>query len=720
MESEKVKLVSGDLALSDPKDDRLGYAPFAEHLADSICRMFTPEGMVVAIYGSWGLGKTTVLNFVQHYLQEKPEKERPEIIRFNPWWFSGREDLVRDFFGQLVLLFEKHRVMAHAVREKLADLADFITAVPVTPYAQALGPLAKLLRPKQKDVSELKEHIADALRKQKKRILVVIDDIDRLTAEEIRQLFRVIKAVADFPNVLYLLAFDKEVVVNALKNEQSGFGEAYLEKIVQVPFELPLPDRLLLRQLLFDRLNHILGDVPPALFDQTHFGNVYIEGVEPFIKTPRDVVRLTNTLSVTYSAVKGEVNAIDFIAIETLRVFCFKAYDAIRENPQEFTGHSDTDSLGNADMSAFESFHNKWLEGIPEKHRETVKKLVVRIFPKLQAIWGAMRMHYGADSESRWQRACRICSAEKFPRYFRLSIPAGSFSDAEMNAILALAPDAKAFGDRLVALSKQKRPDGTTRVSAFLETLEDYTEKDIPPDAIPSILGALYDIGDQLLCEEDEPRGTIGFDNSIRIGRIAWQLLRRLEQSERFVVLKDAIKSGRAISTIVDELSSFGQQHGKYGGKERGASEETLMSVEHLEELEMLALDKVRQAAQEGLLLQLPGLPRILYRWGNWANRDEVKQWVGRVVQDDVGLIAFLEKFLQKTYSQTITDAVGTMRYRLDPKWVEPFLKPDEIIDRARKLAEGTDLTGRRKTALAQFVLEYDKRQQGKDPSREL
>jgi predicted KAP-like P-loop ATPase len=66
-------------------------------------------------------------------------------------------------------------------------------------------PFSAVLRPKAQDVPDLKGQIASFLTKQQHRMLFIVDDIDRLTAEEIRQIFRLMKAVADFPKVTYLL-----------------------------------------------------------------------------------------------------------------------------------------------------------------------------------------------------------------------------------------------------------------------------------------------------------------------------------------------------------------------------------------------------------------------------------------------------------------------------------------------------------------------------------
>ena len=85
--------LSADRPLDDPAKDRLGYAPFAKLLADSICNLAPTEGFVMALFGPWGSGKTTVLKFVEHYMDALPRNQQPVVVHFNPWWFSGYEDI---------------------------------------------------------------------------------------------------------------------------------------------------------------------------------------------------------------------------------------------------------------------------------------------------------------------------------------------------------------------------------------------------------------------------------------------------------------------------------------------------------------------------------------------------------------------------------------------------------------------------------------------------
>jgi len=575
---ESQALLSSGMALEDPAFDKLGYAGFAETLANGIQKMVPSEGLVIAVYGAWGSGKTTMLNFVEHYARKAPEGKRPIIFRFNPWWFSGAEELTLHFFTELRLVLGKSPGFGKQLLTNLADLADIVSEQ--TPYAP-LGKLAafglRKAAQQKRDVIELKREIANALNEQNNIILIVMDDIDRLTADEIRQVFRLIKAVADFPNVVYLLAFDKKVIVEALREMQGLPGENYLEKIVQVPFELPLPSSGSLQKLLFAELDVILADTPNGMFDATHWGNVFIDGVRHFIATPRDVVRLTNTLHVTYPAVRGEANPVDFIAIETLRVFCPLAYDFVRKNPFMFTGHT-----GPMDRPQdLKPLHEEWMKDIQKEDLEAVKSLLIRLFPKFQAAWE--NIHYPAEFESIWRRDRRVCSPDVFPVFFSLTVLEGNISNYEMRAALSLVNDANAFAARLLQFANQKRPDGTTRAPVFLDQFMDYY-KEIPVGSIAPVIQALFDVGDKLLVPEDEPRGLFEDRNEIRIGRIIWHLLPRLDEEQRFSILSDAMTKGQALSIIVHTASDLARQHGKYGAKP-DPPEKRFLTIDHAEQL---------------------------------------------------------------------------------------------------------------------------------------
>lgn len=704
-----------DTPLENPEEDRLGFAPFARNLADAIFKVSAEECLVVALYGQWGTGKTTTLNFVLHYLNEKSKDLRPIIMRFNPWWFSGHGELLQQFFKEVRISLGKEEKFKGVVR-LLADFTEAVSKLPESKtkiLGQVTTWLLRLLS-KDKEALQIRDKIQKNLRQQSSRILVIIDDIDRLPAEEIRSMFRVIKAVADFPKTVYLLAFDKGVVIKALEGFQEISGEAYLEKIVQVPFDLPIPDKAALRRLFIEELNIILSDTPEELFNQTYWGNVFWDGIDHFLNTMRNVKRLTNSLKVTYPAVKGEVNPTDFVAMETLRIFSTDIYQLIQNNPDMFAGSFDDYLYKKTEDT--KPFYNNWIEQIPEGDKEVIKKLLIRIFPKLEAVFS--NTHYGAEWQSTWRKQLRICSPDILPIYFRLTVPEGQISHIEMQSILALAEKYEVFGKKLIELSKQHRSDGFTRVSVFLERMEDYTEKDIPENHIPQILQALFNVGDKLLVPEDEGRGFSPWGNDLRIGRIMFQLLKRYKtQEERFKILREVCTNGDAVSMILREVTTLGQQHGKHSAKTR-PDEERLVSSEHLEELEKIALSKIKQTVKNGKLLKTPQLASILYRWRDWESDKPVRKWASKVIALDEGLVDFLIGFLSKSRSHGMGDRVAKVEWQLDPKSIEPFINPADIIERCKNLLKSMPdwLKKDKKIAVETFVKWYDLRAEGKDP----
>jgi len=701
------KIILTDKPMEFPEQDKLGFAPFAQRIATIIKNMQVKESVVFGLYGKWGSGKTTFLNFLTYYLKDD---ESITIVKFNPWWFSGKEKLIRQFFQNIKLTLDRST--------KLKNISKTLE-----PYIEALGAVPKVgwiaktwmksKKASRKTVEEAKKEIIKQLNDIDGKIVVLVDDIDRLTAQEIRELFTIVRAIADFPNTVYILAFDKEVVIKALEKAQEGKGEDYLEKIIQAPIELPLADKITIRKMLSDELDLVLSGAPDELFDSTYWRNVYWDGIDPFINTVRNVKRLTNAVRMTYPSVKGEVNAVDFIAIETLRVFCPEVYNLVKDNPDMFCGYS------RQDIGPLKQFYQKRISGLsfPGDLKEKIKNLLMTLFPKFESVF--KNITYGYEWEQEWRKKCRVCSKEIFPRFFSFSVPSDDLSRTEMKAILSSLPNKKSFCEDLKRLIKQKRSDGSTKLSVFLERMWDYTSE-IPQDNIPIVIETFFTVGDKLIIPKDEggflPRG----GNDIRMEIIIQQLLRRYsDKNKRFEILKNAFEKGRAISMMVGKLISFWRQHGKYGGIKK-SDEDILLDEDHLETLQRIVLNKIKEAAGKDKLLNTPLLPTVLYWWKERENEDEVKDWVGNTIALDEKLPILLLKFLQKTSSVAINDRVAKIRWRLNPNQLKDFIELNILEKRCNEVLSNDSimakLNDKQKLAIAQFLKEKHLMDKGKNP----
>ena len=314
-------------------------------------------------------------------------------------------------------------------------------------------------------------------------------------------------------------------------------------------------------------------------------------------------------------------------------------------------------------------------------------------------MWG--NTNYAQSYDAVWRSTLRICSPDIFPVYFRIAIPEGAISNAEMLATLALSADEQTFADKLLEFSTQKRPDGTTRLRGFWDRLEDYTRTTITEDQAVSIITALILVGDDLLVPEDETKGILEFGTDTYISRGVYQLLQRLKEEERFILLQEAIRRSDSLVTVVREVAFL----------ERGAEEspetsgDGLISVAHMESLKAQALSKLQKAATGGSMYSVPGLLMILYRWRDWGELEDARAWVRQRTETDAGLVEFLEKTKNKIITEGGDDLVARVHYEIDLVQIKPFVYVPDLISRAEQLLTSHDgLSGEMRELLVQLI----------------
>lgn len=536
---------------------------------------------------------------------------------------------------------------------------------------------------KSKDIDQIRKDLDVLLAKQRRKIVIVIDDIDRLNSSEIRQIFQLVKALGDFPNTVYFLAFDRDVVVKALAHVQEGSGDDYLEKIVQIPFQLPTTSRAEVEKVLFGQLDDLIKDIPPARWNQTYWGNAYQGGLRFCFTSIRDVTRFMNSLRFSFGMVKDEVNVVDFLAITALQVFEPKVYEGVRENPGLFSGLP-SNGYGNRDAEKQQSKErcDEIINRASVLSREQLLELLTRMFPKVESIYE--NMGYGSEFLGGWRREGRVCSPDKFETFFRLSIPAGELSESEVEAGLGLAANEPAFSEMLLELNS------SDKLIRFLERMEDYTEEGIPIEHVPAIFNVLMDLGDLF------PEGQGGMferDTSMKVMRLMYQLSRRYEShNERFTLCRSAIEqANRSLYTVVREVGLQGQQHGKLRANNEPADPEEKRTVNpaQLEELEKLAVQKISQWAEDGRLNAHPNLISVLYKWKHWSadGPAKVATFVDAMAKNGEGLLRLLAGFEGKAFVSGGSDRVSRVEYRINLKTVEEFLQIKAIEPRLRAIS---------------------------------
>ena len=153
----------------------------------------------------------------------------------------------------------------------------------------------------------LKNKISEEFKKLEKKVIIIIDDIDRLSDDEIKQIMMLVKSLADFPKVVYILSFDKDAVVGSLNNLKVYAPEMFLEKIIQIPIVVPEIRASQLDRLVTSYLDDFYKNYRDV--DETYqkdFFDIY-SYLKLFFDNLRDLYRYVNIITFYFSVIKDNV-----------------------------------------------------------------------------------------------------------------------------------------------------------------------------------------------------------------------------------------------------------------------------------------------------------------------------------------------------------------------------------------------------------------------------
>jgi hypothetical protein len=424
----------GDDAIAGEADDRLGRTAFAGRLIELIDGVSgqTPSA-VVGLIGAWGSGKTSVLHLVRSDLEQD---DRWSVVDFNPWVVSDVASITREFIATVASALPPKS----SARESLARYASRVA--PYTSLAafagldpsKAVEATAAWLAGDTSLEAERRE-LEAALVEAPRRILILIDDVDRLQGDELATLLKLVRLVGRLPNVFYVLAYDETTLLDVLgttdiAKARPGRALSYLDKIVQLRLDLPPAPQILLDRMVDESLQRILASNSLELnpTDAERIGLAYHSHLRQVLVEPRHIKRYFGQIEAVYPLVGLEVDFVDFALITFVRTFYPEVYRLLRGSRAELTG---TEILP-FDRPTQEQRIERWRTrltsaevGLSDAAADNVLGLLARLFPPLSKFGG--RQNAGAKS---------IGSSEYFDRYLYLSIPPDDVSDAEVQAAL--------------------------------------------------------------------------------------------------------------------------------------------------------------------------------------------------------------------------------------------------------------------------------------------
>lgn len=623
-----------DAPIKERKEDLLNRSGFAKQLAKFLLEVESQNGCCVGLFGQWGSGKSSIINMVVEEIKIKSEVEDITniVMFFNPWNFSFADQLLKQYFILLADRFnttndkqlskigkeiQKYAGMFNAFGDVGKTIGDVWKRVGENLQRRSIS--------EDNDIMKQRDRIIGALLKEKCKVIVIIDDIDRLSNQEIKLVFQLVNSVAKFPNIIYLLSFDREIVARALGEVQNCEGERYLEKIIQVPIDIPVASNDYLWKILFERLEYVLKQHPEMMFEQEHWNKVFYECVSKYVHTIRDVVRIVNELNVKCDMIGEEVNFADMVAITVIENKIPELYSWIKNNKDKLVGTPEVawQFIGKNGKD-IANIYREDIKRLNEERSEEYIRILKFFFPYYASKLSGNSSYY---SNENIRRNLRIGHEDIIDRYFTLELDNDKVSRREVNYAIKDMNENE-LQNYLLKVNCKKQ------VISFLNELR-ALKNDIVYSRIAIIVKALFNIGINL--EGESKKSYLGLTaTSIALYTIKDIMLRLKGEEDRYLLLMDVIQNANymSIQMISQFINIIELAFGRLAANNVENGGDKVIRLDQLEECEIEFVKRLEQISKETNLLEMQYAKIVLNLYESFDNAGYLRYMINSLTSN--------------------------------------------------------------------------------------
>lgn len=572
---------NSDKPIESSEQDLLGRTTFSKQLGEAIYKYDGKDGLVIGVFGKWGTGKTSILNMVVNeinYLSENDE-EKPIIVNFSPWNYTDKDNLISLFFRVLKnkLNMDKYEEVRKKIGKALTDYSDALDALTLFPMvgsglATILKTIAKAQGAelaKDVDIDKTKENLVSVLGDTNQKIIVIIDDIDRLTNIQIRDIFQLVKQVGNFPNIIYVLSMDRDVVCRALESVHDIDGAEYLEKIVKIPFEIPVLMKPKLKEIFLAKLDDTVNDISDdnVNINKYYWSEIFINCIEPYIKTLRDVNRVINTFQFRYKLLSTETSLEDVVALTTIEVLEPQLYQWIGSNKDLLCSTANYSSLFvSMEKKGYREYIVNELKNIGI-NADIAIKFLTTLFPVFA---NEMGFNNSGHLSSNIKESLRIAQEERFDSYFMFDLRAIPVTRYVINDCI----NKMALNDLITTIT-QINNDGN--IEYFIDELRSLVDT-IPYDR----LGLLSSVILNQLYTFSNNSGFFRLSAYTKAEFLTFDIMSRInDESERYSLIKNVLENinKEQLGTLASFINKIEISHGRLAGKEENIDKQLIVCI---------------------------------------------------------------------------------------------------------------------------------------------
>lgn len=632
---------NSDKAIESSEQDLLGRVTFSKQLGEAIYKYDGKDGLVLGVFGKWGTGKTSILNMVVNeinYLSDNDD-DSPIIVNFSPWNYSDKDNLISLFFRVLKnkLNMDKYEETRKKIGKALTDYSDALDALALVPMvgsglATILKTIAKAQGAelsKDVDIDTTKENLETVLGDTNQKIVVIIDDIDRLTNTQIRDIFQLVKQVGNFPNIIYVLSMDRDVVCRALESVHDIDGAEYLEKIVQIPFEIPALLKPRLREIFLTNLENTVKTISDnPKIDQSYWSEVFTNCIEPYIETLRDVNRVINTFQFRYKILYEETAFEDMVALTTIEVLDPQLYQWIGRNKDLLCStYSHSFSALSRDKSDYRRSIYEELKKIGINTDIGIKFLTT-LFPVFANDINERSVSY---TSSNIRETMRVAQEERFDSYFMFDLKEIPISRYIINKCI----NELELNDLNVVVSKI---NDTGNIEYFIDELRSLVGT-IPKER----LGLLSSVILNVLYKFSQNSQFLMLSAYTKAEFLVYDIMSKInDENERYNLIKSVLENinKEQLGTLASFIKRIELSHGRFAGKEESI-EKQLITLQHLNDIESVYVSKINEITQSESIIDINGFHIAFYLW-ECIDKDKAQNYLDNILKEDINILKFI------------------------------------------------------------------------------
>ena len=410
--NNKVELNKKKLALLEEKDvnyDLLNRKDIINQLYNTIVNCIPKTNFTVGLNGPWGSGKTTIINNVIELMRKNSILNDYIIIKFDPWKYNEEKVMLQSFLKQIL-------DEINYSYEKAND--DLIQGVINTIFGNKIKGLGRIIANEINDIKgnvEIYKVVNNYLTSNNKKLLIIIDNMDRIDANKAFFLIKCVETIVKFNRTINILLYDEDIL-NEILQEKFHYRKKYMDKLVQLKIDIPETDKNTLNQLKEKVVQNVVINGKP-------FANYINDELYDFSNI-RELKRYINSIIVSNCNSDLKLNKQDDSNLKYLKSVCPQLFYEIWNNKRYYVTYDrqyDTE-IYTWDYKKLNSETKEYYNELFKNQKfKKYSNLLEKMFPTIKNYKNHQEPFPQSNNIEEYHKSiveCLICNARYFDLYF--------------------------------------------------------------------------------------------------------------------------------------------------------------------------------------------------------------------------------------------------------------------------------------------------------------